>query len=205
MKLFHGLKRGRKVLYNLAKFLCTLVISFLFRINTTGLEHFPEEGPVIIYSNHKSMWDPIIIGCILKRPVYFMAKEELFKIPVFGFILKHIHAFPVKRGMPDKSAIKRSLQVLAENHVLGIFPEGTRSKTGKLLEPEPGIAMIYLKSRNADIVPVAIKGSYRWFSRIDVVIGRPVKLEVAEEKINSQRLKEISINIFNEVSKLMSL
>jgi len=192
------------VLYNLAKFLCNLAISVLFRINATGLEHFPEKGPVIVYSNHKSMWDPIIIGCILKRPVYFMAKEELFKIPVFGFILKHIHAFPVKRGTPDRSAIKRSLQVLTENRVLGIFPEGHRSKTGELSEPESGIAMIYSKCRNACMVPAAIKGNYRWFSRIDVVIGKPVKPEIAEEKINSQRLKDISTTIFNEVSRLMS-
>lgn len=193
------------MLYNFAKFLCTIIISCMFKINVSGLEHFPEKGPVIVYSNHRSMWDPVILGCILKRPVYFMAKEELFKIPVFGLILKHINAFPVKRGMPDRSAIKKGLQVLSENHVLGIFPEGTRSKTGKLQEPEPGIAMIYLKSKNASIVPVAIKGNYKFFSNIDVVIGKPLKLEIFEEKVNSQRLKEISITIFNEVSKLMSL
>jgi len=192
------------VLYILARFLCNLVISILFRINVTGLEYFPEKGPVIVYSNHKSMWDPVIIGCILKRPVYFMAKEELFKIPVFGFILKHINAFPVKRGTPDRSAIKRSLQVLAENRVLGIFPEGHRIKAGELSEPEPGIAMIYSKCRNAWMVPTAIKANYRWFSRIDVVIGKPVKLEISEEKINSQRLKDISTAIFDEISRLMS-
>lgn len=192
------------MLYNLAKFLCTIAISVIFKLNITGMEYFPEKGPVIVYSNHKSMWDPVIIGCILKRPVYFMAKEELFKIPVFGFLLKHIHAFPVKRGTPDRNAIKRGVQVLAENRVLGIFPEGTRSKTGELLEPEPGIAMIYAKSGNAAMVPVAIKGNYRWFSRIEVVIGKPIKMEIVGEKINSRKLKEISITIFKEVSRLMS-
>lgn len=192
------------MLYSVAKILCTLVISILFRIKVTGLENFPEKGPVIVYSNHKSMWDPIIIGCILKRPVFFMAKEELFRYPIFGFILKKINAFPVKRGTPDRSAIKMGIQVLNEDKVLGIFPEGTRSKTGNLLDPEPGIAMIFLKSQNASLVPVAIKGNYRWFSAIDVIIGKPIKFDIPEEKINSKRLKEISAEIFNEVFQLMS-
>lgn len=198
------LQRGYSVLYNIAKFVCNIVISILFRLDIKGLQYFPEKGPVIVYSNHKSMWDPIIIGCILKRPVYFMAKEELFKTPVFGFILKKINAFPVKRGSADRSAIKRCIQVLEANRVLGIFPEGTRSRTGELLEPEPGIAMIYAKSRNAIMIPVAIKGNYKWFSRIEVIIGKPINIQISEEKITSQKLKEISITIFKEVSKLMS-
>ncbi|MCR4430656.1 MAG: 1-acyl-sn-glycerol-3-phosphate acyltransferase [Tepidanaerobacteraceae bacterium] len=193
------------MLYSIAKFLCTIAISVLFKIRTTGMEHFPEKGPVIVYSNHRSMWDPVIIGCILKRPVYFMAKEELFKIPILGFILKNINAFPVKRGSADRNAIKRCIQVLKENKVLGIFPEGTRSRTGVLLDPEPGIAMIYTKCKNAVMVPVAIKGNYRWFSRVEVAIGKPIDIEITEDAINSRKLKEISITIFKEVSKLMSI
>ena len=69
--------------YNLAKFICSILIKVLFRIQVEGLENFPEEGAVIVYSNHKSWWDPVVVGCVLKRPIFFMAKKELFKIPVF--------------------------------------------------------------------------------------------------------------------------
>lgn len=195
------------MLYNLVKFICTLIIKIIFRINVEGKENFPKEGPVILYSNHKSMWDPIIIGCVIDRPIFFMAKSELFRYPVFGLILKNINAFPVKRGAPDRKAIRRALEILSENKVLGIFPEGTRSKADGLLKPEPGIALIAVKSKNSILVPVAIKGSYKIGSNIDVKIGNGINFSEKyekHEKLNSLKLSEISQEIFNEISKLMT-
>lgn len=192
--------------YSFAKFLCNIVIHILFKIRAKGLDDFPENGAVIVYSNHKSMWDPVIIGCLLKRPIYFMAKEELFSYPVFSFIIKNLNAFPVKRGKPDRNAIRRALEVLNEKQVLGIFPEGTRSKDGALLEPEPGVALLAAKSNDVALVPVGISGNYKLFSKLDVNFGKPIKFDDyrQSEKLTSRELKEISVALFAEVAKLMS-
>ncbi|NLZ53568.1 MAG: 1-acyl-sn-glycerol-3-phosphate acyltransferase, partial [Thermoanaerobacteraceae bacterium] len=188
------------------RFICNIGIHLLFKIRTNGIDDFPEHNAVIVYSNHKSMWDPVIIGCLLKRPIYFMAKEELFSYPLFGFIIKKLNAFPVKRGTPDRKAIKKALQVLNNKQVLGIFPEGTRSKDGKLLEPESGVALIAAKSKDVMLVPVAICGSYSLFSSIDIKFGKAKSFDEyrKSEKLTSQELKEISISLFAEVAKLMS-
>lgn len=190
--------------YNLAKFICSILIKVLFRIQVEGLENFPEEGAVIVYSNHKSWWDPVVVGCVLKRPIFFMAKKELFKIPVFGYILKSLNAFPVNRGAPDRKAIKRALEVLEGEKVLGIFPEGTRSKDGILKEPEPGIGLLATKVKDVALVPIAIKGQYKFFSSIFVKIGKPFKLTIDEkEKLSSRDLSNLSKAIFEEVSKML--
>jgi 1-acyl-sn-glycerol-3-phosphate acyltransferase len=193
------------VLYNLARFICNLVIMLLFKVEVIGLEDFPKDGPVIVYSNHKSMWDPILIGCVLKRPVFFMAKQELFKNSLFGLLLRGINAFPVKREMADRKAIRKGLEILSEGKVLGIFPEGKRSKTGELLEPEPGIALMAVKSGNTKLVPVAIKGGYKWFSKINVIIGKAMELKTDDGRLSSAQLKDISVKIFKEVAKIMPL
>ena len=191
--------------YNFARFVANIFVNLFFKINVKGIENFPEQGAVIIYSNHKSNWDPVIMCCVSKRPICFMAKKELFDTPILGFIFKKLHAFPVNRGAPDRAALKRALSILADNKILGIFPEGTRSKGDTPKEPEPGIAYIAVKSKDAVLLPVTIKGNYKLFSTIDVIIGQPKKYgNLAQNKrINSKNLKQISAEIFSEVSKLM--
>lgn len=191
--------------YNLAKFVCSLLIKLLFRVRVEGVENFPEEGAAIVYSNHKSWWDPIVVGCVLKRPIFFMAKKELFEIPVFGYILKLLHAFPVNRGAPDRKAIRKALEVLNEKKVLGIFPEGTRSKDGVLKEPEPGIALLATKVKDVALVPVAIKGDYKFLNPILIKIGKPIRLSLDEkEKLRSRDLSDLSRAIFDEVAKMLA-
>lgn len=191
--------------YKIARFFCRILVNLVFKINITGLEHFPKDGAVIVYSNHKSNWDPILIGCALERPVFFMAKHELFKIPILRLIMKKVNAFPVKRQNADRNAIRTALNILKEEKVLGIFPEGTRNRSGKLMEPEQGIAFIAAKSRNTILVPVAIKGNYGLFSRVDLVFGKPKKLCFSNEKVTSKKRKQISRDLFFEIEKLMSL
>lgn len=135
-----------------------------------------------------------------------MAKEELFKNYFIGFVLKRLNAFPVKRGFPDRKAIRKALKILNDNQILGIFPEGTRSQTGELQEPEPGVALLAARSDDVTMVPIAIRGNYKWFSRIEVVFGKPVKFFEYHSKgnrLNSQKLRKISIELFNEIPKLM--
>ena len=192
-------------MYSIFRFTCNIIVHLVFKIQVEGAEKFPKDGPVIVYSNHNNNWDPFIIACHVKRPVHFMAKAELFKNPVLAFFLRQINAFPVNRGTADRKAIKKALQVLEENKVLGIFPEGTRNDSGHLLDPEPGIALLTVKSNDTTLVPLAIKGNYKPFSRIDLIFGEPNRPTIGEEKYNSQKLKELSIEIFSEVHRLMFL
>ncbi len=144
-------------LYPFAKGLLSILLKIKgYRIK--GLENLPSEGPVIVACNHLSLWDPIIVGCTMNRPVYFMAKEELFELPVLGKLLPELGAFPVKRGQGDIGAIRKSIAVLKEGKVLGIFPEGTRSKSGELQEALSGIVLIMEKSK-APVLPVKVIGS----------------------------------------------
>jgi len=134
-----------------------------------------------------------------------MAKEELFKIPLFRSFLLSIKAFPVKRDSADRRAIKKSLEILKNNEVLGLFPEGTRSKTDNFLPPQPGIALIAIKSEAA-VLPIAIVGPYRIFRPIRVQIGTPMNLsEYYDQKISGGQFEQIAGKIMDEVFRLRQM
>lgn len=136
-------------------YLCTLTGG----IKITGRENFPGRGtPLIVVANHMSHLDPPIVGGIVPWHTHCMAKDELFKTPVIGWICRHVGSFPVKRGTPDRQALRTSLQVLAMNETLVLFPEGRRSKDGRLQPGEEGVGLIALRSR-APILPIGIAGT----------------------------------------------
>lgn len=145
-------------MYELIRGAFALIFKLVFRWRIEGVENIPQEGGAIIAANHISLWDPPLVGTAFKRHIHFMAKEELFKIPLITPIIKVLKAFPVKRGTADRAAIRNALSLLGQGELLGLFPEGTRSKTGELGKPEPGIAMIALKA-NVPIIPAAISGT----------------------------------------------
>lgn len=150
-----------------------------------GGEHLPSEGPVICVANHASLFDPIVMGCSLKRQVVFMAKEELFRAPVLGRILRMLGVFPVKRGAGDRGAFRSALEVLNQRRVLGMFPEGTRYRDNEIHPLQPGAAFLAMQT-GACILPVLISGTYRIkflsFPKIKVAIGRPFTLTVDGER-----------------------
>ncbi|MGG0936042.1 lysophospholipid acyltransferase family protein [Brevibacillus centrosporus] len=179
-----------------------IIFSLVFRWQVIGREHIPKEGPVILCCNHISLWDPPLLGSGIERMVNFMAKEELFRVPVIGFLIAKFGAFPVKRGAGDRSAIRTTLKLLEDGKILGIFPEGTRSKTGELGEAMPGSAMFALKSQ-AQVIPVAIIGPYRMFRPIKIVYGEPIDLTTLREaKSSADTLKETSELIMTHIQKL---
>jgi len=176
----------------------------LFRIRVEGLENFPMEGKTIVYANHISWLDPVIIGCVLPRQVFFMAKAELFKIPLLRTVIRYLGAFPVNRGSADLSAIKHSLQVLNEGKVFGIFPEGTRNKTGFLQSFSHGIASIAHKSR-AKVLPVAIVGQYRLFRPMTIKIGKPLNFDdYFAQKSNTELLERMANQMEQALRDLLS-
>jgi len=197
------------MLYPFARGLFRGIFRVLWRWKISGLDNFPVKGPVVVVSNHVSNWDPIVIGTALPRPVHFMAKEELFHYPLFGNLLIRLNAFPVKRGQPDRSAIRRALEILGAGGVLGLFPEGSRSKTGELLKPQPGVAMIALKAK-VPVLPVACVGTDKmgkkgsFFRSFEVRIGKPIEyIEYYEQRLSTKNLEIISQDIMEQIALLL--
>lgn len=188
--------------YNAFRGLFRLFFKTFFFWKIEGAENIPVSGPLIVCSNHISLLDPPLIGSSIQRQVFFMAKEELFHIPVLSFLIRRFGAFPVKRGAGDRSALRTSLEVLNRGDILGIFPEGTRSKTGQLGEAHPGVSLFAIKG-NAMVVPAAIIGPYRMFRPIRVIFGKPMDLSHYKSvKLTSFVLEEVSQKIMNEIRKL---
>lgn len=151
---------------------------FLAPMRTVDLENVPARGPYILLGNHLNWKDPLWLAFAVRRPVRYMAKEELFRWPFLGGVLRVIACFPVRRGQNDRRAYVTSLRVLEAKQVLGFFPEGHRSESGALIKAHPGIAGIALRS-GAPIVPVAITGTKGsrlglfWRRDITMRFGKP--------------------------------
>ncbi|MEH6987230.1 lysophospholipid acyltransferase family protein [Cytobacillus firmus] len=187
-------------LYAFAKAAVYGVLKPIYRFEVIGKENFPEEGGVLLCSNHIDNLDPPVVGINAPRPVYFMAKEELFNVPVLGKIVPHLNAFPVKRGMSDREALRKGLGILKEGNVLGLFPEGTRSKTGQLGKGLAGAGFFALRSE-AHVVPCAIIGPYKAFSKLKVVYGKPINMkELRERKASAEETTDM---IMSEIHKLI--
>ena len=144
-----------------------------FRLRRLGREHIPD-GPVILAANHRSFLDPFVIGCCLGRPIYFVAKRELFRRRWQGWLLNCLGAFPVRRGESDEESVQTSLALLERGEAVVIFPEGTRIRSGSLGKAKRGVGRLALES-GAPVVPIAITGSER--ARRGWLI-RPVKVSL---------------------------
>ena len=170
------------IIYYIACFLIRIVTKLVFRIRIYGQEHIPKEGGFILAPNHISYVDPPVVGSWIPRIVYFMGKKELFDNKLLGWYLHQVNTLPVKRGVMDMNAIKLCLKKIKDGYGLIIFPEGTRSKTDKFLEPKAGIGMIAYRS-NCPIVPVYIQGFNRlsdcfWGKeKLTITIGEPISAE----------------------------
>ena len=143
--------------YYVAHKALAVVIRTLFRIKVIGLENEPKEGSLLVCGNHISMWDPVMIAASMKkRQVRYMAKAELFKIPVVSFLIKTLGAFPVQRGSGDIRAIKTTIHHLQSGDCVGIFPQGSRHKgvDPRTTEVKSGTGMVAFHGK-CDVLPVA--------------------------------------------------
>lgn len=183
---YHRYARTRQPgpLYAFIKALSIPYCQALYRLRTEGLEHVPESGPLILAPNHFSMMDHWFVGLRLRRHVRFMAKSQLFKGPLMRWFLSHMGAFPVRRGQHDDEAITTSLTLLRRGEALVMYPEGGRSRSGRIgSRARPGIGRLAYEA-GAPVVPVAIYGSERarnWrraqFPVVIVRYGAPLRVQ----------------------------
>jgi glycerol-3-phosphate dehydrogenase (NAD(P)+) len=163
---FHARTRRRGVntlVYWIVRGVLEPAIRLWFRLTSTGHRNIPE-GPVILAANHRSFLDPFVIGVFLRRPIYFVAKKELFENRLQGWLLNCLGAFPLRRGESDEESVRTALELLERGQAVVIFPEGTRIRSGSLGKPKRGVGRLALES-GAPVVPVAVTGTERARSR----------------------------------------
>ncbi len=200
-------------LYRILYKLLAGLVRRIFRVEVRGTENIPKDGAVIVCSNHISAFDPFIIIVSNTRQIFFMAKKELFRIPVLHLILKCVGVFPVDRQGSDVGAIKHAIRLLKNGESFGIFPQGTRH-TGEdphTTEVRSGVGLIEEKTR-ADILPCCIltEGNrMKLFKRTTIVYGKVLKAESFDEILSTDELsskekhKRISERVFNEILSLI--
>ncbi len=176
---------GVKPLYAFCRFLCQWFCTLYIRARCFGIHHVPRQGGALLVCNHQSFMDPVLVGIALPREASFMARDSLFRHPLFGRLIRNLNAFPVRRGTADIGAIKESLRRLKQGHLLVLFPEGTRTPNGRIGPMLPGLGAIAKKAR-LPIVPTLVDGMQEAWPRdrllprtgsVIVEYGRPLRAE----------------------------
>ena len=197
----------RFVYYFLAPWVIGPFLRLFNRLSLIGFDRIPEKGPAVIIANHLSLWDAIYVYWFVRRPMYFMAKAELFSIPVLGYLLRRIRVFPVKRDAVDRAALRMAAKVLEEGNMLVIFPEGTRSKDGELSPFKDGAALFAYRA-HAPIVPLVMHNTMNTFphtlgSKIKIMCGQPFRLESESTgESSSAMIKGMTSVLQNEIYRL---
>lgn len=194
--------------YKFARWIVSGFFRVFYRVHVTGEENIPEEGAVVVAPNHTSAADPLILGVSAKRQIHFVAKAELFKIPLLGGIIKALGAIPVHRNEGDVAALKKSLAVLEEGKMLCVFPQGTRCPGENIRDTadrlKSGVGLMTMRS-GACAVPVCIKAKNnktRIFRRTDVIFGRPITKDDFAGFTGRNRYNDAAALIFERICEL---
>ena len=186
------------MLYNILVVILKILFIPLFRINIEGLENIDENDKIIVCANHKSLLDPIFLAIAIPRDLYFMAKKELFDVPILKSALKSLGAFPVDRFGRDLKALRYSVPLLKDSKTLGIFPEGTRVDESKRENVKDGVAFIAIKS-DADIVPVEIVSSYKPFKKTNILVKQPIRVNDFKSMKNKVAMKLMTDKVYEKI------
>ncbi len=199
----------QKLIYELvSKIFVFPIYKFVFQGHLIGRDNIPQKDSFIMVSNHGSLLDPPLLGHALRRNIAFMAKAELFKIPVLGFIINACGAYPVKRGMADKNTIKTACEKLSNNNSIGIFIDGTRQKNGRVNKPKQGAALLAFKNQKL-LLPVAIVNSHKlvrfkfcipFFSKIVIKVGKPVQ---PPQSSSRDDLNSVTLQLQDKINNLI--
>jgi 1-acyl-sn-glycerol-3-phosphate acyltransferase len=177
-------------LWKLAQTIVRVGTSVVVDLKVYGRDNVPDEGGALMISNHQSFMDPAVLGAQLRRPMSYLAKADLWKNPVFGWVITHLYAFPVRQGSGDIGAIKETISRLQEGHLLNIYPEGSRTEDGELLPIQPGVALVIRKA-GVPVIPAVVDGSFRAWPKgqllpgrhpVRVLIGKPIRMDHLKAK-----------------------
>jgi 1-acyl-sn-glycerol-3-phosphate acyltransferase len=191
-------KRPKMMWFRFARFLCKIFCRLFFRMHFYGLENIPQDGALVLISNHQSFLDPLFCGINTGRPLFFLARDTLFKNWFFGPLLVSVNAIPVRRGEADLGAIKKVIAKLKEGHGVCLFPEGTRTSDGRIAVFKSGLGLLCRRG-NAAMVPVVIDGAFECWPRhkkifppgaeIVVIYGKPITADEISN-ISDEQLAE---------------
>lgn len=198
------------MLYGILKPLAVLVMRLWFRLEVRGTEHVPAAGPVLLVANHSSLLDPALVGGAAPRRLCFMAKAELFRVPLFGRLIRALNARPVRREGASAQALREALDALRSGQALLVFPEGTRGDEGDIRPAKPGAGMLAVMS-GATVVPVYVSGSGRALPRgrlvprpakVVVRFGPALSFAVAPDDARRARYREVAEEMMRAVARL---
>ena len=202
---------GSLFLYHVLKWsLVSPLLHTYFRAKIYDAEKVPRKGPFILVSNHASYFDPVVIASAVGRPVAYMAKEELFKVPVLKQAITLYGAYPVKRSMADRQAIKSAISALGKGWAIGIFLEGTRTSNAKITDPKLGAALIASLAQ-VPILPVSLWGSEHILNKgsslprmvpLTIRVGEVIS---APENNSREELLRITQNCADSINSLHNL
>ncbi|MDR1892635.1 MAG: 1-acyl-sn-glycerol-3-phosphate acyltransferase [Oscillospiraceae bacterium] len=190
--------------YAIVKFILYIPARLLLPVKIIGREHCPKEGGVILCCNHTVNLDPVYLIVALRRQIYFMGKEELFKNPFARLFFKGMNVFAIKRGTGDTVALDNAVGLVKNGRMMGIFPEGTRSKTGEPGRARSGVAVIAHKT-GAPVLPAAMymPDKHRFFRRVVLRFGPPIPTgELRMESETPSEFRRVSSRIMRSVAEL---
>ncbi len=184
--------------YRFARALCRIVLLAVWRFRASGAQNVPRTGPVIVACNHVSYLDPVALGVGAPRMITYLAKKQLFAIPVLGPVIRGCGAYPLDRDAGGVAAVRAALRVLKEGRCVGIFPEGTRNLTGSA--PEKGGAAFLAAMSGAPVVPAAVHGTKdaKRLAQIRVVYGEPMTI-VRNRKADGDDLEKWTAEIMRRI------
>lgn len=199
------------MVYTLVRALALLALKVLCRLRAEGNEHVPERGGVLLAANHVSYVDPVVVGCAVRRRLHYLAKEELFRRPAAGWLLRQLQAFPISRNQAEPSVLKRTLALLRRGEAVLVFPEGTRGDGRRLLPGKAGAGLLALRSA-CPVVPIYHEGGAAVLPRGSVVprpapvrvrIGPPLRFSAAAAG-EPHRYEAVSQEIMAAIARLQA-
>ncbi len=197
-------------MYRFLKLIAHFLVFISMRPTVKGRDNLPAAGPFLLVSNHLSVADPVLLGAKIGQRVIFMAKEELFRNKLIAYFIRSFGALPVYRGRSNRDALHQSSAILKSGRILGMFPEGTRSPSGSLIQGQPGAALIAYHNK-IKIVPVSIIGTEKirgkeWLfhrPRVLMTIGEPFYLPEIGQSLRREQIFELTAIIMRRIASLL--
>ena len=197
------------MLYNVFRVTFWVFTHLVCRCHVRGREHVPLTGPLLIVANHLSWYDPILLGVVLPRRVWFFTKVEIFSWPFVGLLCRLTGQIPVNRGESDRAALERGLTYLQEGKALMVFPEGTVERQEQMIAAHTGAAMLAMRT-GVTILPIAHCGTRRvlrslriWFPRVEIQIGKPYTRVLPEGVPRKVALKLVTEDMMKRIAEML--